>query len=384
MEIAKRLIVGILTSMFLCLQAWAADLKVGMVTSLSGPASSLGIPYANGVRAGLAYMPEIGGRKVQLLVLDDASDPTAAARGARKLVLDEKVDLLIGAAGVPSTLAVAGLGREGLTPMIAISPIALSGPDGAWVVTVVQPVPLMISAVVDHMKDAGVRSVAFIGFADAAGDLFYDALVESAASARIKVLANERYARSDASVMGQILKIVAQRPDAVLDGGTGTPGALPLLTLAGRNYKGRIYGTHGLINADFIRVVGRAGQGLMAPTGPVIVADQLPVDDPMRKMSLEYRAAYQRSIGEIPADAFSAYSFDAWLVFADAAKRALSQAEPGTEAFRLALRDAIVTGKDVVGTHGVYNFRPDSRYGVDERARVMVRLDEGKWKLATP
>ena len=383
MEIAKRLIVGILSSMLLCLQAWAADLKVGMVTSLSGPASSLGIPYANGVRAGLAYMPEIGGRKVQLLVLDDASDPTAAARVARKLILDEKVDLLIGAAGVPATLAVAGLSRESRTPMIAISPIALAGPEGAWVVTVVQPVPLMISAVVDHMKDAGVRSVAYIGFADASGDLFYDALVNSAASAGIKLLANERFARSDASVMGQILKIVAQRPDAVLDGGTGTPGALPILTLAELNFKGRIYGTHGLINPDFIRVSGRSGQGLMAPTGPVIVADQLQIDDPMRKMSLQYRAAYQRSHGEVPSDAFSAYSFDAWLVFADAAKRALSKAEPGSEAFRLALRDAIVTGKDVVGTHGVYNFNADSRYGVDERARVMVRLDEGKWKLVS-
>jgi branched-chain amino acid transport system substrate-binding protein len=382
----QRLIplVGLSLALLAPLPAAAADIKVGMITSLSGPAASLGVPYAKGVRAGHAFRSEIGGHSVQLVILDDTSDPTVAARNAAKLIEDEKVDILIGAATVPATLAAAGVGREQKTPLIAISPASLSGEAGAWFVTVVQPAPLMIAAVVEQMKKAGVKTVAYIGFSDAAGDIFHDALVQNAKAAGIAVVANERYARADQSVTGQVLKIMALKPDAVLDGGTGTPGALPVLSLAERGYKGAVYGTHGVINPDFIRLVGASGEGLIAPTGPVIVAEQLPADSKLRKTAMDFRAAFERVHGAPPQDAFSAYGFDAWLVFADAAVRALSSAEPQTQAFRAALRDAIVSSREVVGTHGIYTFTPNSRYGVDERARVIVRLDRGAWKLLPP
>ena len=188
--------------------------------------------------------------------------------------------------------------------------------------------------------------------------------------------------RPDTSVSGQILKIIAAHPDAVMTGGSGTPGALPYLELAKRGYKGHIYGNHGLINPDFVRVAGDSAQGLIASTGPVVVADQLPAGNPIRKMAEDFRAAYLKVNGVPSTDAFSAYAFDAWLVFADAAARALKTgAQPGTPAFRTALHEAIVSTKEVVGTHGVYNFHPDSRYGVDDRAREVVRLDHGKWML---
>ncbi|HEX4234444.1 MAG TPA: ABC transporter substrate-binding protein [Caldimonas sp.] len=361
--------------------AVAADLKVGLVTSLSGPTSSIGIPYGKGMQAALAFRPEIAGHKVQLIVLDDASDPTAAARNARKLVEEDKVDILMGSSGVPSTMAVAGVGRESKTPMIALTPIGLAGPEGAWVVTVAQPTTLMVNAVIEKMKQAGVKTVAYIGFSDAWGDLVYDALMKGTEGTGIKVVTNERYARPDTSVSGQVLKIIAAHPDAVMTGGSGTPGALPYLALAERGYKGGIYGNHGLINPDFVRVAGDSAQGLISSTGPVVVAEQLPAGNPLRKMAEEFRASYLKVNGTPSTDAFSAYAFDAWMVFADAASRAVAKAEPGTPAFRNALHDAIVTTKEVIGTHGVYNFNPDSRYGQDERARVVVRLDKGKWML---
>jgi branched-chain amino acid transport system substrate-binding protein len=360
---------------------FAADLKVGLVTSLSGPTSSIGIPYSKGMQAALAYKPEIAGHKVQLIVLDDASDPTTAARNARKLIEEDKVDILMGSSGVPSTMAVAGVSRESKVPMIALTPIGLAGPEGAWVVSVAQPTPLMVNAVIDKMKQAGVKTVAYIGFSDAWGDLVYDALMKGTEGTGIKVVTNERYARPDTSVSGQVLKIIAAHPDAVMTGGSGTPGALPYLALAERGYKGGLYGNHGLINPDFVRVAGDSAQGLIASTGPVVVAEQLPAGNPLRKMAEDFRASYLKVNGTPSTDAFSAYAFDAWMVFADAAKRAVAKAEPGTPAFRNALHDAIVSTKEVVGTHGVYNFKPDSRYGQDERARVVVRLDKGKWML---
>ena len=359
--------------------ALAADLKVGFITSLSGPVSSLGIPYAKGIQAALVHQAEVAGRKITMVQFDDASDPSTAAR---KLIDEDKVDVIIGTAGSPGALAIAAVARETKTPLISIANANLPGEDGAWMVTIPQPAPLMIAAVVEHMKKSGIKTVGYIGFSDAWGDLVYDSLLKAAEPAGIKVLTNERYARSDQSVTGQALKVVAARPDAVITGGSGTPGALPYLALAERGYKGSIFGTHALINPDFVRVGGPAVDGLLAPTGPVIVAEQLPASNPIRKVSMDFREAYQRVNGAAPTDAFSAYAFDAWLIFADAAQRALAtKAEPGTPQFRVALRAALVTTKELVGTHGVYNFKPDNRYGSDERARVVVKLDKGQWKL---
>ena len=364
--------------------AAAADLKVGLNVSMSGPNSSIGIPYAKGMQAALAYKPEIAGRKVQLIVLDDASDPTAAGRNARKLVEEDKVDVLMGASGVPASLAMAQVAKEAKVPMVALSPLLLDAADNSWVVTVAQPPQLMIDAVVERMKRNGVKTVGYIGFSDAWGDLVYAALNKAAEPAGIKVVSNERYARADASVTGQVLKLVAMRPDAVMTGGAGTPGALPFLALAERGFKGGVYGQHGLINPDFIRVASTSGNGALMPTGPVIVAEQLPADYPTKKVALDFRAAFQKVNNAPTTDAYSAYSFDAWLVFADAAARTphASKAEPGTPEYRAALRDAILSTKEVVGTHGVYNFKPGNLYGVDNRARVIVKLDNGQWKLA--
>jgi branched-chain amino acid transport system substrate-binding protein len=366
----------------LALNALAADLKVGFITSLSGPVSSLGIPYDKGIKAAAAYKPVIAGHKVQLISLDDGSDPATAARNARKLIEEDKVDVVIGTAGSPGALAIAAVARETKTPLISIANANLPGEDGAWMVTLPQPAPLMVNAVVERMKKSGVKTVGYIGFSDAWGDLVYDALVPAAKAAGIQVVTNERFARADSSVTGQILKIVAAKPDAVLTGTSGTPGALPYRALMERGWKGQIYGTHALINPDFVRVGGPAVEGLLAPTGPVIVAEQLPESNPIRKVAMDFRAAYQKANGAVPTDAFSAYSFDAWLLFANAAERAIAaKGEPGTPAFRVALRDAIVNTKELVGTHGVYNFKPDNRYGSDDRSRVMVKLEKGEWKL---
>ena len=379
-----RCAVGAVAAAALGASALAADLKVGLSVSLSGPNSSLGIPYAKGMQAALAHKAEVNGHKIQLVVLDDASDPTTAGRNARKLVEEDKVDVLMGTSGVPAAIAIAQVGKETKTPMIGLTPIALDAKDNAWVYTVAQPTQLMVDAVVERMKRNGVKTVGYIGFSDAWGDLVYDALMKATPAAGIKVLSNERYARADQSVTGQVLKIIALRPDAVMTGGAGTPGALPFLALAERGFKGGVYGQHGLINPDFIRVAGAAGNGALMPTGPVIVAEQLPADYPTKKIALEFRQAFQKVNNAPSTDAFSAYSFDGWLVFADAAARAMAstKAEPGTPEFRLALRDAIASTKEVVGTHGVYNFKPGNIYGVDQRARVIVKLENGHWKLA--
>ena len=360
----------------------AADLTVGFVTSLSGPGASIGIPYEKGIQAAQAYAGKVGDTNIKLIRLDDASDPSASARNARKLVQEENVDVLIGTSGVPGTVAMAVVAAETKTPIISLTPASQpQSPNGQWLISIPQPVPLMVAAVVERMKRDNVKKAAYIGFSDSWGDLVYDGLMKSAPTNAIDVLTNERYARADTSVTGQTLKIIAAHPDAVITGGSGTPGALPYLALAERGYKGGLYGTHALINPDFVRVGGTAVEGLIAPTGPVIVAEQLPDSNPTKKLSLAFRDAYQKANNAPTSDAFSAYSFDAWLVLLDAAKRALAKAQPGSEEFRAALKDALMTTSEVVGTHAIYNFKPGGFFGVDERSRVLVQLQKGKWTL---
>jgi branched-chain amino acid transport system substrate-binding protein len=361
----------------------AADITVGLVTSLSGPGASIGIPYAKGAAAGVLYLDTIGNNKIRLIQLDDASDPSAATRDARKLVEEEKVDILMGTSGVPGAVAMSTVAVETKTPMISLTPIppVTVGPAGQWIVSVPQPPAMMVAGVVERMKKDGVKTAGFIGFSDSWGDLVYGALMKNAPANQIDVTTNERYARADTSVTGQTLKIISTHPDAVITGGSGTPGALPYLALAERGYKGGLYGTHALINPDFVRVGGAAVEGVIAPTGPVVVAEQLPDSYPTKKIALAFREAYQKANNAPTNDGFSAYAFDAWLVFADAAKRALAQAQPGTPEFRTALRDAIINTHDVVGTHAVYTFKPGETFGVDERARVMVKLANAKWTL---
>jgi branched-chain amino acid transport system substrate-binding protein len=361
-----------------------AEIVVGLSTAMTGPISSIGIPYGRGMAAAHAYIGEIAGEKVRLVQLDDASDPSTASRNSRKFIEEEKADIIMGGSGVPSTMAMAAVATELKAPMIALSPMGPppSGPDGPWVITVAQPPELMVAAVVERMKKDGIKNVGFIGFSDSWGDLVYNSLTKSAEPAGIKVGTNERYARADTTVTAQILKVVASRPDAVMNGGSGTPGALPFIALTERGFKGPLYGSHALINPDFVRVGGKAVEGVIAPTGPVIVAEQLPDTNPTKKVSLAFREVFQKVNNAPTTDAFSAYSFDAWLIFVEAAKKALAAGlKPGTAEFRKALRDNIASTKEVVGTHGVYNFTPGALYGVDERARVVVRLEGGQWKI---
>ena len=256
--------------------AQAADINVGLITSMTGPGASIGIPYAKGTAAGVAYKDEVDGIKLKVIQLDDTTDPSVATRDARKLIEQDKVDVLMGSGSTPASIAITAICHELKVPCITLSPVNMPGEPGSWMISMPQPPNLMVSVVVDYMKAAGVKTVGYIGYNDGWGDLVWGGLEKSAAPDGIKILTNERYARADTSVTAQALHIVAAAPDAVMTGGSGTPGALPFIALRERGYTKEIYGTPAIINPDFIRVGGPAVEGVIASTGPVVVADQLP------------------------------------------------------------------------------------------------------------
>jgi branched-chain amino acid transport system substrate-binding protein len=377
-----RFVAGAAALSLLTLPAKADDITLGLITAMTGPGASIGIPYAKGTAAGLAYKDNVDGIKIKLIQLDDATDPSNATRDARKLIEQDKVDVLMGSGSTPSSIAMTVVCHELKVPCITVAPVNMPGEPGSWMISIPQPPTLMVSVVVDYMKSVGVKTVGYIGYSDGWGDLVYGGLEKSAGPDDIKILTNERYARADTSVTAQALHIVSAAPDAVMTGGSGTPGALPFIALRERGYSKEIYGTPAIINPDFVRVGGAAVEGVIASTGPVVVAEQLPDSYPTKKIALEYQAAYQKANNEPARGAFGPYAFDGYLVLLDSAKRALATgAKPGTPEFRLALRDALVNAKDVVGTHGIYSFHPGSSFGVDKRALVLVKLVDGKWKL---
>jgi len=360
----------------------AQQVTVGVIESQSGPVSSIGIPLMRGLAAAMVNGGVIDGVHFKTIALDDASDPATSARDARKLVDEDKVDVLFGSSGTPATLAVNSVAAEAHVPLVITANTLVQGAKGDWEITIPQPFPLMVAADVQEMKKRGIKTVAYIGYNDAFGDLVYDALKQTAEPAGIKIVADERYARTDTSATPQALKIIALHPDAVLTGGSGSPGALPHIALKQLGYKGAEYSTHAIINAEFVRIGGDAVNGVIAPSGPVVVAEQLPDSNPIKAVAMQFRHDYEKANGSASSDAFPAYAYDAMLVLADAAKRTLATgAKPGTPEFRTALRDALYSTRDLVGAHAVYNFKPGDRYGTDERSRVLVELEKGTWTL---
>lgn len=355
-----------------------AEITVGVSLGITGPGASLGVHYRNAYQ----LMPKtLGNEPVRYIILDDASDPTNAAKNARKLVSEDKVDVLMGSNGVPSAVQMAQVAAEAKVPMIILTPAVLSAQVLHWSFIVPQSTELMMGAIAQKLKAAGVKTVGYIGYTDTWGDLVYKAIESHAAASGFKVVTNERYARADTSVTGQVLRIMSANPDAVVVGGSGTGGALPHVALVERGYKKGIYHNHGTVNAEFIKVGGKAVAGAVAVTGPLVVPEELPDAYPTKKVSLEFTKRYESTFGAGTRNAFAGYAYDGMLILNAAAPQALKKAKPGTEQFREAMRAALENVRNVVGTHGVYNMNPQNHNGLDERARVVVHVENGAWHL---
>jgi branched-chain amino acid transport system substrate-binding protein len=359
-----------------------ADINVGVTVSATGPGASLGIPEKNTI----ALMPQaIAGQKIHYIVLDDGSDTTKAVSNTRKLITEDKVDIILGSTVTPNSLAMIDVVSEAQVPMISMAASAkIVEPVDAkrhWVFKTPQNDIQMSLAIASHMKDHGVKTVGFIGFADAYGEGWFNEFSKAAGLKGITVVANERFARNDSSVTAQVLKLQAAKPDAILVAGAGTPAALPQITLKERGYTGLIYQTHGVANEDFLRVGGKNVEGTFLPAGPVLVARQLPVGNPVRASALEYVFAYELAYGKGSVSTFGGHAWDAGRLMAAAVPVALKKAQPGTPEFRAALRDALENTKNLAGAHGIFNMTPTDHLGLDQRARVMVKIENGTWKL---
>ncbi|MDB5841395.1 MAG: ABC-type transporter, periplasmic component: family [Herminiimonas sp.] len=369
-------------SVFMSLPA-AAQIKIGVNISTTGPAAAIGAPTRNAM---LLWPKEIAGQKVEYIFLDDASDTTNAVRNTRKLTTEEKVDVVVGPNTTPNALAMLDVIAEAQTPMITLAASAaiVEPVDGkrAWAFKMPQNDSHMATILTQHMAENGVRTVAFIGFADAYGEGWWREFSKLAELRKLQVVASERYARNDTSVTGQVLKIMSARPDAVLVAGSATPAVLPQKTLVERGYKGKIYQTHGIGTLEFLKVGGKDVEGTFFPTGPAVVAKQLPEANAVKKVALDFTKRYEAAYGADTMTQFAADAWGAYMLIANAVPQALKSGQPGTVQFRTALRTALENTKNLTVPQGVINMNPKDHVGLDQRSRVMGRIVGNRFTYA--
>jgi branched-chain amino acid transport system substrate-binding protein len=355
-----------------------ADLTIGVSLPLTGPASGLGIPAKNG----LALWPAtVGGEKVNMVILDDATDPTLGVKNARRFVSEDKVDVIIGSIATPVAIPIADVAAEAQTVQLSLSPIPLPEGKDVWSFRLAHSGGVMAHAMVEHMKKQGVKTLGFIGYTDAYGESWLRDINAAIAPAGIKLVASERFARSDTGVTGQALKIVAANPDAVLVVASGSGAAMPQLGLVERGYKGKIYQTHAAATRDLMRIGGKAVDGTFVSAGPAIVAESLPDSYPAKKQATTFAAAYDKLNGPGSRNQFGAHAYDTYLLLDAAVPIALKAGKPGTPAFRSALRDALEALPRLPVSQGVLDYTAKDHWGFTLDTGVMLKVVNGDWKV---
>ncbi len=355
-----------------------ADITIGVIAPLTGPASGLGIPVGNEVKL---WPKEIAGEKLNVILMDDASDPTQGVTNAKRFVSQDKVDVIMGSVATPVAAAIAQVATESQTTQIAWSPVALPPGKDHWVFRLPQSNAVMGYAVLEHMKKQGIKSVGFLGYSDAYGETWLTDFKPMAEKAGIKFGPVERFARADTSVTGQALKLMSANPDAILVVASGSGAAMPEMALRERGYKGKVYQTHAAATRDLIRVGGKAVEGTFVVSGPAVLAEQLPDAHPSKQEAIKFVQQYEKAYGPGSRNQFAGHAYDSMIVMEKAVPIALKKAKPGTPEFRAALRDAFEHIGRTVLAHGVLNWTAQDHWGYTNDTGVMMKVVDGQFKV---
>ena len=355
-----------------------ADINIGVSLALTGPGSGLGIPMQNQVKL---FPKTIGGEKVNLIILDDATDPGKGAANARRFVTEDKVDMIIGSCITSVAAAMSDIASEAGTVQLAGSPVGLPPGKDKWVFRLPQSNTVMGHAVVEHMKKQGVKTIGFLGYTDAYGEQWLKEIGPLLDKAGIKIVATERFARNDTSVTPQALKINATNPDAVLIVASGSGAAMPHMAMVDRGFKGKIYQTHAAATQDLMRVGGKAVEGAFVVSGPAVIAEQLPDSHPSKKVAIDFVQKYEAAVGAGMRNQFAGHAYDAQITLEKVIPVALKKAKPGTPEFRAAIRDAMETMGRTIFSHGVMNWTAADHWGYTLETGVMLKVVDGKFKV---
>ena len=356
--------------------AQTSEITIGISISTTGPAAALGVPERNA----LDFVPkEIGGVPLKVIVLDDGGDPTNATTNARRFVTESRADIIIGSSTTPPTIAMSNVANEAGIPHLSLAPFPVTPERAKWSVVLPQPVPIMGKILYEHMKAHNVKTVGYIGYSDSYGDLWFNDFKTQGVPMGLTLADEERFARPDTSVTGQVLKLVAANPDAILVGASGTAAGLPQTELRARGYQGLIYQTHGAATMDFIRIAGPAAEAVIMASGPVMNPEGQADNALTKKPGLALDTAYEAKYGANTRSQFAGHAYDAFEILKRVVPAALKTAKPGTGEFREAIRQAFISEREIAASQGVYNWTEKDRSGLDDRSRILLTVKNGRY-----
>jgi branched-chain amino acid transport system substrate-binding protein len=375
MKLLKTLVIAAIATLG---AAAHADINIGVSLPLTGPASGLGIPMKNYFTL---WPQTIAGEKINLIILDDATDPTNGAKNAKRFTTEDKVDLIMGSAATPVAIAMADIAAESGTVQLAFSPAGLPPGKDHWTFRLPQSNAVMAHAMIVHMIKEGVKTVGFLGYTDAYGEGWLKDFTAAADKVGIKVIAAERFARTDTSVTAQALKLTSAKPDAMLIVASGSGAAMPEKAVIERGYKGKIYQTHAAATRDLMRIGGKDVENTFVVSGPAVIAEQLPDAHPSKKLAIDFVQKYEKAFGPGSRNQFAGHAYDAQVVLEKVLPVALKKAKPGTKEFRAAIRDGLETMGRTILAHGIMNWTKDDHWGYTNETGVMLKVVNADWKV---
>jgi branched-chain amino acid transport system substrate-binding protein len=391
-QVRVALILVFALVLVLPLAAGAQEYRVGFVSAITGPASSLGVPERDVAvmiqkdldAAGGLTGPDGKKHPVKILIYDDESKADTTVRLAKKLIAEDKVHVLIASSQSPTSLAVVPVVTEGKVPLISMaSSHAIVTPvkERFWVFKTPQSNIHVSTHQVKYLKAKGFKKIASLYVNDAFGEDSRRGLAATIKDSGIEVVYEDKFEQADKDMTAQLTKVKASGAQVLIV--HAIPPSASIITKQFRDLGLTIplIHNHGVGNKPFIDLAGGAADGVIFPIGKMLVAESLPDVDPQKKTLLDFVAWYEKGTGK-PRSTFAGHAWDA-LQMTFMAFGKLSPTMPLDQA-RAKIRDELERVNNFAGTGGMFSMSAEDHVGLDERSMVLVRIEGGAWKYLPP
>ncbi len=352
--------------------------KIGAVIDISGSSSSLGVPEKNTLQMLADKVNDAGGingHPLEMIILDNKSDETEAILAVKKLIGQEKVLAVLGCSSSGPSMSMIDTVQKEKVPMISLaasSTIVEPVQQRQWVFKTAQSDIITINKLMGYLRENGLNNVAFLYMNNAFGDGGRAAFTAAAQEHGVKIVVEEKFEATDKDMTPQLTRVKTSGAQAVVV--WAIPPSASIIT---RNFNDLNVGipllhSHGVGNQNFIDLAQGAADGVILPIGKLIVAEQIPDSDPQKGVLNSYIEEYGKKYNQTP-NSFGGYAWDGFYLLVDALEKA--------GADRAAIRDTLEKTQDFSGVSGVFNLSADDHNGLNEDSMVMVRIENGKWKL---
>ena len=350
-------------------------IKIGAVLDITGAGASLGVPERQALELLAVQLEEEGGidgREVELIIEDNQSTEDGAAKAMNKLVNEDEVDIVLGASRTGPSLAMRPIAESTETPMISLAANQAIVEGSEWVFKTAQNDRVVIERMIDYMAEQGWSTVGLARDASGFGEGVAEMFDEIGAEQGISIVATEKFAPDATDFTAQMVNLRNAGADVNVIWGIPPAAGLAQRAYDQLGIETPVMQSHGIGNQVFLDTAGDAAEGMVAPLGRLVVADQLPADDPQKEIITSFIEDYTAEYGAGPST-FSGHAYDAWQLAVDALR------EEGTDP--QAIRDHLESVTDFTGISGVFTMTPEDHAGLPKEALALVTVEDGQWKL---